>query len=275
VDPPVAAEAAPRTFSDAQTLFFNARYDAAAELALELRNSEPDDLAIWELRTSGLLFQLKAGLGDQPDKDKAFRQCVMCPDLLTAFVSDTERGLALARARVQSAPDDVSARFFLGKIDLNYVWLQLGALGRRTGWDEYWEARRSMDAVLARNPAHVRARVARAWIDYIVDTRMPFGTKWLLGGGNRKRALLTIQEAAKADADFFAHAEARFALWELQVRERNVPAAVAVARGLVVDFPENPELAKYLDAHDSAVTAPHASQRSGQLAARASAIVEQ
>jgi hypothetical protein len=42
-----------------------------------------------------------------------------------------------------------------------------------------------------------------------------------------------------------------------------------------VDFPENPELAKYLDAHDSAVTAPHASQRSGQLAARASAIVEQ
>src|SRR5205085_10742114 len=108
------------------------------------------------------------------------------------------------------------------------------------------------------NPAHVRARVARAWIDYIVDTRMPFGAKWLLGGGNRKRALLTIQDAASADADFFVHAEARFALWELQVRERNARTAVAVARGLAVDFPENPELAKYLVAHGAASGTPEA-----------------
>jgi hypothetical protein len=256
----VEAEAAARTFSDAQSLFFNARYDAAAELALELRSSDPDDLAAWELRTSGLLFQLKAVLGNQRDRDKAFKQCVTCPGLLTAFLSDTERGAARARARVQAAPEDVAARFFLGKINLNYVWLQLGTLGRRTGWDEYWEARRSMDAVLARNPAHVRARVARAWIDYIVDTRLPFGTKWLLGGGNRKGALLTLQDAATADADFFDHAEARFALWELQVRERNVPAAIAVAQGLAVDFPQNPELARYLQANDSAAAAPHTSE---------------
>jgi len=64
-------------------------------------------------------------------------------------------------------------------------------------------------------------------------------------------------------------------LWELQVRERNVSAAVAVARALVVDFPENPELAKYLDANDSAVAAPHASQGNGRPAAKASSTVEQ
>jgi hypothetical protein len=261
------AEAESRTFADAQSLFFNARYDAAAELALELRTADPDDLALWELRTAGLLFQLKAVLGNQPDKDKALKQCVACPGLLTAFMSDTQQGVALARARVQSAPDDVTARFFLGKINLNYVWLQLGTLGRRTGWDEYWEARRSMDAVLARNPAHVRARVARAWIDYIVDTRMPFGTKWLLGGGNRKGALQTLQDAAKADAEFFVHAEARFALWELQVRERNVPAAIAVARGLAEDFPENPELARYLAVNDSAAAGRRSSEGNGRPAA--------
>jgi hypothetical protein len=270
VGPRVEAES--RTFSDAQSLFFNARYTAAADLALELRSAEPDDLAIWELRTSGLLFQLKALLGDQPDKDKAFKQCVTCPGVLTAFLHDTERGLALARARVQAAPDDVTARFFLGKINLNYVWLQLGVLGRRTGWDEYWEARRALDVVLTRTPADVRARVARAWIDYIVDTRMPFGTKWLLGGGNRKRALLTILDAAKADAEFFVNAEARFALWDVQVRERNVPAAVAVARGLAVDFPENPELAKYLDKHDPTGAAPPAPEASGPSAAAASTV---
>jgi hypothetical protein len=237
--------------SDAQTLFFNARYDAAAALTLELRASDPEDLAVWELRTSGLLFQLKAALDDRPDKEKAFKQCVGCPDLLTAFLSDTARGVALARERLQSMPGDEAAQFFLGKINLNYVWLQLGPLGRKTGWDEYWEARRSLDAVLKRNPAHVRARVARAWIDYIVDTKMPFGMKWLLGGGNRKRALLTMHDAASAEADFFSHAEARFALWDLHVRERNVPAAMATARGLAEDFPENRELAKYLGTHDT------------------------
>jgi len=90
--------------------------------------------------------------------------------------------------------------FFLGKLDLNYVWLQLGPLRRKTGWDEYWEARRSLDAVLKANPRHVRARVARAWIDYIVDTR------------------------------------------------RDLARAIDVARRLAHDFPDNPELAAFLDA---------------------------
>src|SRR4051794_31733322 len=49
-------EAQSPAFSDAQSLFFNARYAAASDLALDLRSAEPDDLAIWELRTSGLLF---------------------------------------------------------------------------------------------------------------------------------------------------------------------------------------------------------------------------
>jgi hypothetical protein len=37
------------TLSDAQSLFFNAQYNAAAALALELRTSDPDDLALCEL----------------------------------------------------------------------------------------------------------------------------------------------------------------------------------------------------------------------------------
>jgi Flp pilus assembly protein TadD len=106
--------------------------------------------------------------------------------------------------------------------------------------------------VLARNPSHVRARVARAWIDYIVDTRMPRGTKWVLGGGNRKRALVSMRAAAAADTDLFVHAEAMFALWDLHVRERNLTAAVTVARELARDFPENPELTKFLEKHDAA-----------------------
>ena len=115
-------------------------------------------------------------------------------------------------------------------------------MGRVLGGAEF------LDAVLKANPSHVRARVARAWIDYIVDTRMPWGTRWLLGGGNRKQALADVREAAQVDADFFTHAEAEFALWDMQVRERAMPQAIEAARRLARDFPENPELAAFLEA---------------------------
>src|SRR5438067_34568 len=178
------------SLADAQSLFYNARYEAAAALALTLCSSDLEDLASTELRTSALLFQLK-GLLERPgdkdkDKDDALKNCPTCAGLIAEFLAETRRGQNLARTTLGANPGDEAALFFLGKLDLNYVWLQLGPLRRKTGWDEYWEARRSLDAVLKGNPQHVRARVARAWIDYVVDTKMPWGTHWLLGGGNRK-----------------------------------------------------------------------------------------
>ena len=232
--------------SEAQSSFLNARYETTAALALELRITDPEDLAAIELRTTALLFQLKDLLPERGDKDKALKECAPCRELLTEFLSETTRGQTVARAKLKTAPADETTLFLLGKIDLNYVWLQLGPLSRKTGWDEYWEARHSLDAVLAMNPAHVRARVARAWVDYVVDTKMPWGTKWLLGGGNRKRAVTSMQAAATAEADDFAHAEARFALWDLYRRERNLPAAVTTAQDLARDFPENTELTEFL-----------------------------
>lgn len=241
-----------RTLLDAQRAFYSARYDEAASQALELRSADPEDLAAYELRTSALHFQIKSALGDERDRPKALRQCEECRDLMAAFLSDTAAGRTVARAKLAADPEDDVALFFLGKLDLNYVWLQLGTLGRKTGWDEYWEARRSLDAVLKRQPDHVRARVARGWIDYIVDTRMPRGTRWILGGGNKKRALATMREAAATEADFFIKAEAMFALWDLQVRERNLAEAVTLAQRLARDFPENRELVKFLEAQTRA-----------------------
>ena len=208
------------TLADAQSLFYNGRYEEAAALALAVRSSDTAEPASDELRTSALLFQLKALLEGRTKKADALRTCATCPDLIAQFMADIHHGQDLARATLRTTPGDEVALFFLGKLDLNYVWLQLGPLRRKTGWDEYWEARRSLDAVLARNPQHVRARVARAWIDYIVDTRMPWGTRWVMGGGNRKHALADVREAAQRSSDFFTHAEAEFALWDMQVRER-------------------------------------------------------
>ena len=238
------------TLTDVQTLFYTARYEAAADAALKLREADAENLTAYELRTSALHFQLKGALDNQKDKEKALKSCAPCPRLMADFQTDTKLGLEVARSRLRAEPENNDALFFLGKLDLNHVWLQLGTLGRRTGWDEYWEARRSLDQVLKKDPMHVRALVARAWIDYIVDTRMPWGTAWMLGGGNKKQALRTLQDAVKIQADSFVHAEAEFALWDIQVRERNFAEATIVARRLGRDFPANLEVAKFLEQHD-------------------------
>lgn len=238
---------------EAQRFFYNGDYDKAAALTQALCAARPDDLEACELRTASLHFQIKKALKAtaEPDRTIAWNACAACPGLMSAFVAETARGQAFARARLKLRPLDERALFFLGKVDLNYVWLQSGTLGRRTGWDEYWEARRSLDQVLRMNPAHVRGRVARAWVDYIVGSSVPRGVRWVLGGGNKKRGLVAVREVVESGGGgFFDQVEAMFALWDMQVREHAVPGAIATARVLARDFPENRELRRFLTTHD-------------------------
>jgi hypothetical protein len=239
-----------RLVDEAQRLFYNARFEEAAALTAQSCSGGLDALAACEVRTSAVLFRMKRAFGDPEDRDRAWKACALCQELAPVFLADVRRGQSTARAHLQSQPDDEEVLFLLGKIDLNYVWFQLGTAGKKTGWSEYWEARKSLDKVLKRSPTHVRARVARAWIDYIVDTRMPRGTRWILGGGNKKRGLATVREAANDDTDFFARTEALFGLWEMLMRERSVAEAVLSARELLQDFPENADLRRFLDTHD-------------------------
>lgn len=228
-----------------QQLFYNGRYAEATEQARTLAADE-EPLAVYEVRTTALLFQVRRAIGEPANREKAVKACVACPGLLAEFTREFEAGRTAARAELRARPRDPVALFFLGKLDLNFVWLHLGTLGKRTGWEEYWEARHSLDAALVEQPGHLRARVARAWIDYIVDTKMPWGTGWLLGGGNKKRALKVMHEATEQSDDFYAHAEALFGLWDMQVREKQMAAARQSAARLAVLFPENPEVARFL-----------------------------
>ncbi len=239
-EPPAAA-----ALAVAQSLFYNGQYAEAAE-ATESLVGDDADLAAHELRTAALLFQLRRAIGEPEDKEKAFKACQRCAGLYADFMTQLKAGQLDARAVLKAHPDDANAMFFLGKLDLNYVWLVLGTLGRRTGWEEYWEARHSLDAALVLQPNHLRARVARAWIDYIVDTRMPWGTGWLLGGGNKKRAMAVMHEAADASGDFYDRAEALFGLWDMQVRERRFTDALDSAKRLTVLFPNNPEVTRFI-----------------------------
>ncbi|MGC4081493.1 MAG: hypothetical protein QM736_05090 [Vicinamibacterales bacterium] len=233
------------SFAGVQELFYSGRYTEAAAQS-QLLSADDGRLAVYELRTTALLFQLRRAIGEPADKDRALKACEICPGLLDAFAREFEAGRTEARAVLRQHADNPEALFYLGKLDLNFVWLHLGTLGRRTGWNEYWEARHSLDAALARDPTHLRARVARAWIDYIVDTKMPWGTGWLLGGGNRERALAVMREAVTSQTDVYTHAEALFGLWDMLVREKNHTAALEPARELAALFPENAEVARYI-----------------------------
>lgn len=247
---PAETDTRPARLDEAHHLFYSGRYEAAAALALEIRTLDPGNLDASELRTSALHFQIRRALGEPKDRDKAWKACTACQELMPLFLEELAVGQAAARARLVQDPADDEALFFLGKLDLNYVWLQLATIGRKTGWKEYWEARRSLDAVLKHRPDHIRARVARAWIDYIVDTKLPFGTAWLVGGGNKKRGLSVVREAAVAEAERFVQAEAMFALWDMQVREKNFTEAVVTARALSEDFPDNADLTRFVATHD-------------------------
>jgi tetratricopeptide (TPR) repeat protein len=249
--PPAQSPPPVRSLAAAQGLFYNAHYQDAADLALSLRDAGTRDLANDEVRTTALLFVLRGLLNGQDahnntDKDAVLKACVKCPAVLAEFDADLHHAQGVARARLAANPDDREALFYLGKIDLNYVWLQLGLLGKKTGWDEYWEARHSLDALLKLEPSNVRARVSRGWIDYIVNTRMPWGTRWVLGGGNKKKGLAAVRQAAADPADTYTHAEAEFALWDMLLRDKNVPEATEVARRIARSFPENTEVAAFL-----------------------------
>ena len=226
--------------------YFSGRYTAAAEATAALTTGGPEALAAYELRTSALHFELKRQLGDAPNKGKALKQCAVCQPLLDAFMKDLNAGKALARTVLKTQPKDEWALFYLGKLDLNYVWLQLSTLGKRTGWGEFWNARHSMEDVLKANPSNIRARVAYAWIEYIVDTRVPFGLGWTLGGGDKKKALKAITDAVAVVSDPYEKAEAEFALWEMLTRDKRPADAMTVAKRLIIDFPENKELQRFV-----------------------------
>jgi hypothetical protein len=234
----------------ANHLYYSGAYEASAALALDVRIRDGVNLEASELRTTALHFQIRRALGEPKDRGKAWKACALCQELMPVFLEEFELGRAAARAAVEAEPADDEALFLLGKLDLNYVWLQLATVGRKTGIGEFREARASLKTLLERGPDHIRGTVAQAWIDYIVATSLPRGTRWLLGGGNKERGLAAVEQAAQADAPRYVNAEARFAAWDMRAREENFAEAVVTARALLQDFPDNPQLAKFIARHE-------------------------
>jgi hypothetical protein len=59
----------------AQREYYNARYGSAARVTADACAADANGLAACELRTAVLLFQIKAPLGPEDDKEKAWKNC--------------------------------------------------------------------------------------------------------------------------------------------------------------------------------------------------------
>ena len=147
----------------AQREFYNARYESAARMTLETCAAELSALAACELRTAALLFQIRVLLATQSDKDVAWKKCATCPDLLSAFKVALALGQTAARARLLEHPTDDETLFLLGKLNLNYVWLQLGTLGH----DRLGQVLGSTEVARhrPRTSTGPRESACRAWLD--------------------------------------------------------------------------------------------------------------
>ena len=182
------SESLRRRLEDAQRSFYSGHYEAAAALSVSLCAAGADnDLEACELRTSSLHFQIRRAMGDAADRERAWTMCATCPDLLSLLIADIDArarshghdssGIRTTRQPClagQDRPQCLASAW--ERVDARLVGTSIGRRGR------LWTA--CSNAILA-----ISARASRAWIDYIVGTKMPRGTRWLLGGGNKKKGL--------------------------------------------------------------------------------------
>ena len=136
--------------------------------------------------------------------------------------------------------------YYLAKIDLNYLWMQFSTLGHRTGWDEYWEAKRP-DRGRAHEATHPPPGTGGPGVDGL--HRGHAGALGHTVGDGRREPGPRAQDPAQCRSragDFYAKVEADFALWEMLAREGKRDEALPIAQGLLVKFPENEDLSKFV-----------------------------
>jgi hypothetical protein len=64
-----------------------------------------------------------------------------------------------------------------------------------------------------------------------------------------------VREAAATPADYFTRVEAQFGLWEMLTRDDKRDEAMGIAKELLVKFPENRDLIKFVESGGRAAPA--------------------
>lgn len=231
--------------SAGKELLYSARYEDTERVALEARSMCPEDPESFELRSTALILQVKMlsekySAGKTSKVENRVKICPECMQLLPLIEAEIRRGIELA-----SAPPAVARSerflFLLGRLHLNQVWAYLELEGKLVASKGHFEKGRAIiDQVIAGNPRHVRALVANAWVNYVIDTRAPFGVKWIIGGGKKEVAFRDLAAAIAFAENPYEEWEAKFGLLSILKQEKKRQAeAAALMEQLRIRFPDN------------------------------------
>jgi hypothetical protein len=224
----------------AREALYSEQYAEADGHVLNARRLCPTDPESYELRTGLLVLKTKQALKAAGGKRK---DCAECESLILEFEKDFEKGRALADAALQHNLKDERLMFLSGKLYLNRVWMNVDILDKAaSSGGPYRDARDRIEEVLKRNPRHIRALVASAWINYMIASRS-VATRALLRAfgikGDKKKAFDHLALAVAEHGDEYSHWEAKFTQRDLLKRENKRSEVEAVTEELRTRFPKN------------------------------------
>jgi hypothetical protein len=224
----------------AREALYSEQYVQADGHVLNARRLCPTDPESYELRTGLLVLRTKQALKAAGGKRN---DCADCEGLIQEFEKDFGKGRALADAALQQNLKDDRLMFLSGKLYLNRVWMNVDILDKAaSSGGPYRDARDRIEEVLKRNPRHIRALVASAWINYMIASRN-LATRLLLRTfgikGDKEEAFEHLARAVALDGDEYAHWEAKFTQRDLLKRENKLSEVETVTEELRARFPKN------------------------------------
>jgi tetratricopeptide (TPR) repeat protein len=163
------------------------------------------------------------------------------PEMERRFLSELDRAMTLAQARLQKNPNDAATLYALGisyGLRCNYYWIVKKAW--RDSLKDATAARRLHNRVSELQPANVDARLVQGLHDYLVGC-LPWGWRMLgsLVGvhGDKEKGIRTVQEVAQKGDD--NRLDAQIFLCALYRRENQPARAVPLVEDLIRRFPRN------------------------------------
>lgn len=163
------------------------------------------------------------------------------PNTEQRFLSEIDRAMSLAQARLATNPNDPAALYSLGisyGLRSNYYWVVKKAW--RDSLRDATTARRLHNHVSDIEPYNVDARLVQGLHDYIVGS-LPWHYRMLgfLVGihGDKEKGIRIVQDVAQNGS--LDRIEAEVFLCALYRRENQAGRAVPLVQGLIVRFPRN------------------------------------
>jgi tetratricopeptide (TPR) repeat protein len=228
--------------------FYNLEYPEAISLFEQAIAHDPSDPALHNHLAQTLVFQemfrngaLESELVNGNNSFLRRPKLNPSPETERRFLSEVDRALSLAGARLEKDPKDTASLYAQGiayGLRSNYFWVVTKSW--RDSLRDATDARKAHNRVAELEPENVDARLVQGLHDYIVGS-LPWHYRvlgFLVGfRGDKDRGIRTVQEVASKGS--INRVDAQILLCALYRRENSPLRAVPLVRELIHRFFRN------------------------------------